>query len=304
MSIKTVNSKMISEKKINQGMLLGFLGVVLFSLTLPVNRLIIGDFDPVFIGMGRSVLAACVTLPILLYFKQKFPSLRQVKLLLLTAIGIIAGFPVLTALAMQTVPASHGSVVIGLLPLLTAMLAVIISDERPSIGFWIASFVGALLVITYSLLQGGLEFHLGDIYLVGARILGAYGYAMGGQISKEMGGWQVICWVNVLALPITIVISWWLKPNSFSQIPFNSWMGFVYLALASQLFGFFLWYKGLVMGGIARVSQTQLLQPFLSIIAAILLLNEEVGMQTYIFAMAVVMAIAITRKMQVKEKKS
>jgi drug/metabolite transporter (DMT)-like permease len=132
--------------------------------------------------------------------------------------------------------------------------------------------------------------------------LGAFGYAMGGKIAKEMGGWQVICWVNVLGLPITLIVSWMFRPESFIEIPLDAWIGFVYLALASQLFGFFLWYKGLVLGGIARVSQTQLLQPFLSIIAAIILLDEQVDLTTYLFALAVVVVIAVTRKMQIKEK--
>ena len=287
------------QKQTNQGMILGFIAVAIFSLTLPVTRQIIPYFDPIFIGLGRSVVAALVALPILLIFKQRFPNPTQVKQLLLTAVGIIAGFPVLTAFAMQTVPASHGSVVIGLLPLLTAVFAVIILHERPSLGFWIAAIVGALLVVAYSLLQGGMELHIGDIYLVGASILGALGYAMGAKVAKELGGWQVICWVNVFGFPFSLMGILLVKPDGFELVPASAWMGFFYLALASQLFGFFLWYKGLVIGGTARVSQTQLLQPFLSIIAAIVLLGEAVELRTYVFAIAVVLAIAVTRKMQI-----
>ena len=294
------NNTAPNDAQINKGMLFGFLGVVLFSLTLPVNRLIIPYFDPVFIGMGRSVVASMVAIPILIFFKQSFPTLRQVKQLLLTSIGIIAGFPVFTALAMQTVPASHGSVVIGLIPLMTATFAVVLSNERPSIGFWISAAIGAMLVITYSLLQGGMKLHIGDVYLVIASILGAFGYAMSGKVSKELGAWQVICWVNVLGLPFTLVAAWYLQPESFTEIPSKMWIGFLYLALISQLFGFFLWNKGLVLGGIARVSQTQLLQSFFSILASILLLNEKIDFTTYFFAIAVVVAIAVTRKMQVK----
>lgn len=298
-----MNQKTIFEnQQINRGMLFGLLGVILFSLTLPVTRLIVPYLDPIFIGLGRSVVAALVASIILFAPKEAFPTKRQAKLLLLTAIGIIAGFPVLTGFGMQTVPASHGSVVIGLLPLLTAVFAVIISNERPSLGFWVAAIIGALLVVSYSLLQGDMELHIGDIYLVGASILGAFGYAMSGKIAREIGGWQVICWVNVLGLPFTIVGAWFVKPENFSAVSFETWMGFIYLALASQLFGFFLWNKGLVLGGIARVSQTQLLQPFFSIVAAIFLLGEQVNLQTYVFAIAVVVAIAITRKMQVRTK--
>ena len=287
------------QKQTNQGMILGFIAVAIFSLTLPVTRQIIPYFDPIFIGLGRSIVAALVALPILLIFKQRFPNPTQVKQLLLAAVGVIAGFPVLTAFAMQTVPASHGSVVIGLLPLLTAVFAVIILHERPSLGFWVAAIVGALLVVAYSLLQGGMELHIGDIYLVGASILGALGYAMGAKVAKELGGWQVICWVNVFGFPFSLMGILLVKPDGFELVPASAWMGFFYLALASQLFGFFLWYKGLVIGGTARVSQTQLLQPFLSIIAAIVLLGEAVELRTYVFAIAVVLAIAVTRKMQI-----
>jgi len=294
---------MITEQKqVNQGMLLGFIAVAIFSLTLPVTRQIVPFFDPLFIGLGRSVIAALVALPILLIFKQPFPNKSQIKKLLLTAAGVIAGFPVLTAFAMQTVPASHGSVVIGLLPLLTAVFAVIISHERPSLGFWIAASVGALLVVVYSLLQGGMELHIGDIYLVAASILGALGYAMGAEVSKELGGWQVICWVNVFGFPFSLIGVLFIGSENFELIPSSAWMGFLYLALASQLFGFFLWYKGLVIGGTARVSQTQLLQPFLSILAAIVLLGEQVDLSTYVFAIAVVLAIAMTRKMQINQQ--
>lgn len=290
------------DAQINKGMLYGLLGVILFSLTLPVTRLIVPYLDPVFIGLGRSVVAALVAIVILSVFKQPFPTNRQIRLLLLTSIGIIAGFPVLTGFGMQTVPASHGSVVIGLLPLLTAVFAVILSNERPSNGFWLAALIGATLVVTYSLLQGGMELHKGDLYLVAASLLGAFGYAMSGKIAREMGGWQVICWVNVLGLPFTIIGAWLMKPESFAAISTQTWLGFLYLALASQLFGFFLWNKGLVLGGIARVSQTQLLQPFFSIFAAIWLLSEQVDLPTYFFATAVVIAIAVTRKMQIRTK--
>ncbi len=290
------------QHQINKGMLLGLAGVIVFSLTLPVTRLITPYFDPIFIGLGRSVIAAIPAIILLFLFKQSFPNRGQLKRLLITAIGVIAGFPIFTALAMQTVPASHGSVVIGLLPLMTAVFAVLISNERPSLGFWIAAIIGALLVVIYSLLQGGMAFHVGDVYLVIASILGALGYAMGGTIAKEMGGWQVICWVNVIGFPFSLFGAYWVMPEIFTAISTTSWLGFFYLALISQLFGFFLWYKGLVLGGIARVSQTQLLQPFFSIIAAIILLGEAVNFRTYLFAFAVVIAIWVTRKMQMLEK--
>lgn len=292
----------IEKRDASKGMLLGFVGVVIFSLTLPMTKLIVPYFEPIFIGLGRSVIAAVVAFILLVVLKESIPNKPQIKQLLLTAIGVIAGFPILISFGMQTVPASHGSVVIGLLPLVTAVFAVLISHERPSVGFWVAATIGALIVIVYSLLQGGMTLHLGDIYLLAASILGAWGYAVGGKLSKDMGGWQVICWVNIVGLPFSLLGAILLMPNDISSIPADGWFGLLYLALASQLFGFFFWYKGLAIGGIARVSQTQLLQPFLSIIASIVILGEEVGLSTYIFTVAVVIAIAITRKMSINIK--
>ncbi len=289
----------IGQKHINKGMFLGLMGVLVFSLTLPVTRLIVPFMNPIFLGLGRSVIAGVVAAIILLLLKQPLPTKRQVGLLLLTACGVVWGFPILSALGMQTVPASHGSVVSGLLPLITAIFATMITKEVPSVGFWIAAFIGAGLVISFSFIKGGFEINTGHLYLIGSSIIGGMGYAFGGKVSKEIGGWQVICWALVLSFPITFSGAWMLKPDDFFSFPGYVYLSFLYLALASQLFGFFFWNKGLVLGGIARVSQIQLLQPFLSIIAAIIILGESVDAMTYIFALAVVLTIAVSRKMGV-----
>lgn len=289
-----------TKEEINKGLFLGFLGVLVFSLTLPVTRLIVPYLDPVFIGLGRSVIAALVAVFILFIRKQPFPTFRQAGLLLITASGVVWGFPILSALGMQTVPASHGSVVTGLLPLLTVVFSTIITKERPSIGFWLVALLGAVLVVSYSLLQGGAELHHGDFYLFGSSLIGAVGYAVGGKVSREMGGWQVICWALVLSLPITLMGAYHFRPVDLVDFPPFVYAGFIYLALGSQLFGFFFWNKGLVLGGIARVSQVQLLQPFLSILAAIVILGEKVDATTYLFALAVIVTIAVGRKMAIK----
>ena len=288
------------ENNINKGLILGFLGVVTFSLTLPITRLIVPYMNPVFLGLGRSVIAGVVAAMILLALKQPLPTRRQAGLLLITACGVVWGFPVLSALGMQTVPASHGSVVTGLLPLLTVVFASLITKERPSIGFWLVALLGASLVISYSLLKGGAQLHRGDIYLFGSSLIGGLGYAVGGKVSREIGGWQVICWALVLSFPITATGAYFLKPDNLFDLPAFVYVGFLYLALGSQLFGFFFWNKGLVLGGIARVSQVQLLQPFLSILGAILILDEHVDVLTYVFAIAVIITIAIGRKMVIK----
>ena len=286
----------------SKGMILGFLGVVAFGLTLPATRFVVPYFDPIFIGLGRAVIASVVAAFILIATKQSKPTRSQLMQLSVVALGVVLGFPVLTAWAMETVPASHGGVVLGVLPLATAAAAVIVSKEKPSVGFWIFSLIGSILVITYSLLQGFGSFQLGDLLLIGAILSAGLGYALGGKLSKELGGWQVICWALVISFPFIIFPAWMQAPEEdFSNLPLNVLLSFLYLALVSQLFGFFLWNKGLALGGIARVSQTQLMQPFVTLLASAFLINETVNLQTIIFAVLVVSIVAIGKKMPVHE---
>ncbi len=286
----------------SKGMILGFLGVVAFGLTLPATRFVVPYFDPIFIGLGRAVIASVIAAFILLATKQSKPTRKQLIQLSVVALGVVLGFPVLTAWAMETVPASHGGVVLGILPLATAVAAVIVSKEKPSVGFWIFSLIGSIVVVTYSLLQGFGSFQLGDLLLVGAIISAGLGYALGGKLSKELGGWQVICWALVISFPFIIFPAWMQAPEEdFSNLPLNVLLSFLYLALVSQLFGFFLWNKGLALGGIARVSQTQLIQPFVTLLASAFLINETVNLQTIIFAVLVVSIVAIGKKMPVHE---
>ena len=284
----------------SKGMILGFLGVVAFGLTLPATRFVVPYFDPIFIGLGRAVIASVIAAFILIATKQSKPTRKQLIQLSIVALGVVLGFPVLTAWAMETVPASHGGVVLGILPLATAVAAVIVSKEKPSVGFWIFSLIGSIVVVTYSLLQGFGSFQLGDLLLVGAIISAGLGYALGGKLSKELGGWQVICWALVISFPFIIFPAWMQAPEEdFSNLPLNVLLSFLYLALVSQLFGFFLWNKGLALGGIARVSQTQLIQPFVTLLASAFMINETVNIQTIIFAVLVVSIVAIGKKMPV-----
>ena len=252
----------------SKGMILGFLGVAAFGLTLPATRFIVPYFDPIFIGLGRAVIASVVAAFILIATRQSRPTRHQLMQLSVVALGVVLGFPVLTAWAMETVPASHGGVVLGVLPLATAAAAVIVSREKPSTGFWIFSLIGSIIVVTYSLLQGFGSFQFGDLLLLGAILSAGMGYALGGKLSKELGGWQVICWALVISFPFIIFPAWMQAPEeNFSNLPLIVLLSFLYLALVSQLFGFFLWNKGLALGGIARVSQTQLMQPFVTLVA-------------------------------------
>ena len=287
----------------SKGMILGFLGVVAFGLTLPATRFIVPYFEPIFIGLGRAVMASVVAAFILIATKQSRPNRHQLMQLSVVALGVVVGFPVLTAWAMKTVPASHGGVVLGVLPLATATAAVMVSREKPSAGFWIFSLIGSIVVVTYSLLQGFGSFQLGDLFLIGAILSAGLGYALGGKLSKELGGWQVICWALVISFPFIIFPAWMQAPEeNFSNLPLNVLLSFLYLALVSQLFGFFLWNKGLALGGIARVSQTQLIQPFVTLLASVFLINETVSLQTILFAVLVVCIVAIGKKMPVYER--
>ena len=285
------------------GMILGFLGVAAFGLTLPATRFIVPYFDPIFIGLGRAVIASVVAAFILIATRQSRPTRHQLMQLSVVALGVVLGFPVLTAWAMETVPASLGGVVLGVLPLATAVAAVIVSREKPSAGFWIFSLIGSIVVVTYSLLQGFGSFQLGDLLLIGAILSAGLGYELGGKLSKDLGGWQVICWALVISFPFIIFPAWMQAPEeNFSNLPLNVLLSFLYLALVSQLFGFFLWNKGLALGGIARVSQTQLMQPFVTLVASAYLINETVSLQTILFAVLVVCIVAIGKKMPVYQR--
>jgi drug/metabolite transporter (DMT)-like permease len=284
----------------NKGLLLGVLGVISFGLTLPATRFVIDHFHTIFIGLGRAVVAGLFAILILVLSKQPTPSYTQFKQLALVALGVVIGFPVLSAAAMQTLPASHGGVVLGVLPLATAAIAALFTDERPSIGFWMVGLLGSLCVITYSLSEGSGNLQFGDLLLFAAIICAAVGYAVGGNLSKQMGGWQVICWALVVALPFIALPAYIYAPTELQSIPTSAFYGFLYLALVSQLFGFFFWYAGLAIGGVTRVSQTQLLQPFVTIAASAYLLDELVEVRTFGFAMAVMIIVAISKNMPVK----
>lgn len=280
-------------------MFYGLLGVVAFGLTLPVTRFVTPDLDPVFIGLGRAVLAALVAGALLIATRQPLPTRRQLGRLMVVGLGVVIGFPVLSAWAMQTAPASHGGVVLGILPLATAIASVFVSSDRPSAGFWAFGVLGSALVVAYALLEGVGRIQLADLALLGAVVSAAVGYAVGGALSRHLGGWQVISWSLVLMLPVIVVPALWRMPAELQAVPAPIWTGFLYLALVSQFFGFFWWNKGLALGGVARVSQIQLLQPFVTLAASVAVLQEAITNETYIFAVLVVVVVAIGRRMPI-----
>jgi len=291
------NSIMGNETK---GMILGILGVICFGLTLPATRFVISFFDPIFIGLGRAVIASLIAVLFLIFSNSNIPSLQQFYQLFGVAGGIVLGFPILSACAMQTVPASHGGVLLGIMPLATAIVGALVSNERPSFSFWLFGIIGSIIVVIFALLQGFGSFQKGDFFLVGAIISASIGYAVGGKLSKEIGGWQVICWALVISFPFIIVPTVLKIPEvPIDGFPTNVIISFLYLALVSQFFGFFLWYKGLALGGIARVSQTMLLQPFVTLFASALLLFESITFETIIFTLLIVVTVAIGKKMPI-----
>jgi len=283
----------------SKGLVYGFFAVSAFALTLPATHFAVPFFDPFFVGLGRAVVAGFFAILLLLFFKQQLPTVRQLKRLFVVALGVVVGFPLLSSWAMTSLGAAHGGVVLGMLPLATAMMAVLVSNERPTVSFWLASVMGTLLVVGYSLLQGGGSFSQGDGVLFGAMLLAAIGYAVGGALARELGGWQVICWSLVIALPFVFWPAVMHLPSDNMTAPSSAWYAFLYLALVSQLLAFVLWNTGLAMGGVARVSQVQLMQPFITIVASFLLLGETIDTVTIMFAMAVAAVVMVGKRAKV-----
>ena len=283
------------------GYIWGFIGVVIFSLTLPFSHIAVKEFDPLFISVGRTVLAAIIAAPILFLTHQAWPDMADLKQLFFVVLGVIFGFPILSTIAMKTAPASHGSVVLALLPLGTAFMSTIFAGERPSLAFWGWSILGSAMVVVYVLWDGGIGLHAADSLLVLAVIAASMGYAAGGNLSRKLGGWQVICWALVVALPLTLPLTIYFAREVSGGESVQSWLCFLYLALMSQLIGFFAWNKGLAMGGVARVGQVQLLQTFMTQVAAWGLMGEALTLRSLAFAGAVATCVWFGRRAQIKK---
>jgi drug/metabolite transporter (DMT)-like permease len=280
-------------------MLLGLIGVTLFGLTLPATRMALESFHPIFIATGRALLATVLAVIYLVAGKHRRPTLHEFKYLLLVVLGVAIGFPVFTALAMQRVDASHGGVMLGIMPLTTAACAALLFKERPSLGFWLMALLGSALVIIFSLTRGNGSLHWADLSLLLAVVTGSLSYATGGYLARSLGGLQVISWTLVIATPFLIGPALWFAPSSW-QATNAAWIGFFYVALISQYLAFLPWFKGLSLGGIARVGQTQLLQPFITIIASAWLISERVDWITWAFAIAVFAVVALGRMLGAK----
>ncbi|MGE8658813.1 MAG: DMT family transporter [Achromobacter sp.] len=281
----------------------GLLGVLVFSLTLPMTRLAVAELPPLLVGLGRALLAAVPAVALLWLTRSRRPDRREWPGVMLAALGIVVGWPLASTLAMQTVASSHGAVFNGLLPLSTAVFAAWRSGERPSPSFWGWALVGAALVCAFALREGQGALVMGDFWLLLAVLLGGMGYAEGARASRTLGGWRTICWALAISAPVLVVPVGWMASRQTGWPAADVLGACAYLAFGSMFLGFFAWYRGLAAGGIARVGQIQLLQPFLTVLAAALLFGESVDLTTFLFAIAVIVVIAGGRRAIVGVKK-
>ncbi|MBY0238563.1 MAG: DMT family transporter [Burkholderiaceae bacterium] len=284
-------------------MLLGLAGVVIFSLTLPFTRIAVRSFDPAFVALGRALAAAMLAAAWLAWNRAPWPPRSAWRPLAWVALGCVVGFPWLTSWAMRSLPASHGAVLVGMLPLATAAYAALRGHEKPSPAFWLTAAAGTALVAGYALLQSGGALHLADLAMFAAVLLGAAGYAEGGKLSKTMGGEQVISWALLLSLPLVApAVAWlvWVDGAAIAAAGWQPWASFAYISVFSMYLGFFFWYRGMALGGVARVGQVQLLQPFLSMAGAALLLSEPLSLSNILFALAVISVVATGRRTRIQ----
>lgn len=279
------------------GWINGLVGVVIFSGSLPATRVAVMQLDPVFLTVARAAIAGILALCLLLAFKEKKrPTRGDITSLVVVALGVVVGFPLLTALALQHVTSAHSIVFIGLLPLATAIFGVVRGGERPKPAFWIFSVLGSALVAGFALSQGIAASPIGDALMLAAIILCGLGYAEGAKLSRTLGGWQVISWALVLSLPIMIALTIVYVPPTFSGIEAPAWISLAYVSLFSMLIGFVFWYRGLAQGGIAAVGQLQLLQPFFGLALAATLLQEAVTWTMLAVTVAVILCVVGARK--------
>ena len=281
-------------------MLIGFVGILIFSLTLPVTKLAILSFNPYFIAFGRATLAGAVALAYLVVKHEPMLAKADIGKFVVIALGVVFGFPILTTVAMTHGSSSHGAVILGMMPLATTVIGVIRFGERPSLGFWVVSVLGAALVVVYALLKSSGSFTLVDILLVLGGICACIGYVEGGELSRKMNPRAVISWALVISLPFNIVFSYLTFDSAYFDAGISAWTIFIYLSLFPMFLGFFFWYEGLAIGGIARVSQVQLTQQFCTLVAASILLGDSLTVMNLIFAVLVVSTVILGKKMLIK----
>lgn len=282
--------------KTASGWVNGFVGVLIFSGSLPATRVAVAEFDPTFLTSARAAIAGLLGLAMLVLFQQKRPARSDFLSLVIVALGVVVGFPLLTALALKHVTSAHSIIFVGLLPLATAIFGVLRGGERPRPAFWLFSCIGSALVAGFALMQGVTASPVGDGLMLAAIIVCGLGYAEGAALSRRLGGWQVICWALAISLPIMLVLTFATLPSSFAGVGSGAWMGLAYVSLFSMLIGFVFWYRGLAQGGIAAVGQLQLLQPFFGLALAASLLHEQVSPLMIVVTLGVVACVFGAKK--------
>lgn len=283
---------MTSQSHSTRGWINGFIGVVIFSGSLPATKAAISGFTPDFLTVARATIAGLLAVIILITFRQKFPSKKQLAALCIVTSGVVIGFPLLTAFALEHITSAHSMVFLGLLPLSTAIFGVLRGGERPRKAFWFFSVLGSFFVVSFAYLQGGDTSLIGDLYMIAAILLCGLGYAEGATLAKQLGSWQVICWALVLSLPLMIILCLFLWPSTLNSVPTFAWGGLIYVSIFSMLIGFFFWYRGLSEGGIAGVGQLQLVQPFLGLMLSAWLLHETVSSLMMLATCGVIVCVA------------
>jgi drug/metabolite transporter (DMT)-like permease len=292
----------VRDNRIILGFVLGALAVILFGASLPMTRLAVFALDPWFVTTARGAAAGLVAGAVLLALRRPVPWAELPRLALI-ALCLVVGFPGLMALAMTVLPSAEGGVILGILPMATAVAAVFVAGERPSLLFWAMSAAGAGLVVVFAMRGGAVTPGFGDLTLLAAVAICGTGYALAGSLSRRMPGWEVISWAVVTSLPILFPAAILLRPADASAVPAASWAALLYLALVSQYLGFFLWNSALALGGVARIGQVQLLQPFATLAIAAAFLGEAMELRTMLFAAAVVAVVMLGLRARVRRPK-
>lgn len=274
----------------------GLAGVLIFSGSLPATRLAVADLSPLFLTSARAVIAAALAAALLALLRQKRPARADLVPLGIVALGVVVGFPLLTALALQTITSARSVVFIGLLPLATAIFGVVRGGERPKPLFWLFSVLGSAAVAGFAARTGGQSNMVGDLLMLAAILVCGLGYAEGARLSRRLGGWQVICWSLLLAAPVMLAMTLFCLPEHWAGVQASAWAGLAYVSVFSMLIGFVFWYRGLALGGIAAVGQLQLLQPFFGLALAALVLHEPVSPAMFVVTMGVVACVAAARR--------
>lgn len=302
MTTTTMTQK--TKKTVAQGWISGFIGVAIFAGSLPATRVAVMDFDPVFLTAVRATIAALLGGTVLLICKQRIPAKTDFPALTVVALGVVVGFPLLSAEALQYVTSAHAIVFLGILPLFTAIFSVLRGEKSPPMLFWLFALLGSSFVAGYAALSNEHSSWLGGLLMLGAVLACAIGYAEGARLARTLGSWQVISWALVLSLPMMLIVTYVSMPTSLLLISNSAWAGLLYVSFFSMFIGFIFWYRGLALGGIAAVGQLQLLQPFMGLALAALLLHEAIDTGMVISTLGAVICVIGAKKFATQPKVS